>query len=165
MDYFSYFNRITYDNVNVPDIFRRAKINDLIKMDAVYFTLYTIREGETPDIVAYNLYKNSNLYWIIMLTNNIINPQYDWPLSSQELDKMVDKKYGSLNSQALHHYETTKDDVLGIGVVVGEDYEGSKRAISNYTYELRLNDAKRGIKVLRSEYLNEVISQFKQKIK
>lgn len=164
MDYFSYFSKLIYDGVPLPNVFTRSKIVDDVKNNAIYFMFYLVQEGETPDSVAYNAYKNPNLYWLIMLTNNMLDPQFDWPLASNELDKLVERKYGLMHTQDAHHYETTAQDVLGIGVTVDSDYAGSKRAVSNYEYESKLNDAKRAIKLIRPEYLNAVLTEFKTKM-
>lgn len=165
MDYFSYFKKINYDGVVIPNIFKRAKIIENIKNNSTYFTFYMVQEGETPDSVAYNMYNDSNMYWLIMLTNNMFNPQFDWPLTSYELDSLIDKKYGTVNAFAVHHYETVAGDVLGSGVIVDSDYSGQKRAITNTEHETRLNEAKRGIRLIKPEYVNTVVDQFKEKIK
>lgn len=156
---------MSYNGVVLPNVFKRAKIIENIKKNTTYFTFYMIQDGETPDSLAYNLYNDSELYWIIMLTNNIINPQFDWPLTTYELDNFINKKYGIENSFAVHHYETVDGDVLGAGLIVDSFYEGQKRAVTNTEYEIRINESKRGIKIIKQEYVNIVVEQFKEKIK
>lgn len=165
MDYFSYFSKMKYDGIVMPNMFKRAKIIEDIKQNSTYFIFYMVEEGETPDSVAFNMYNDSNLYWLIMLTNNMINPQFDWPLTSYELDILIDKKYGMTNTYAVHHYETVSGDVLGSGVTVDESYQGQKRSITNHEHEMRNNEAKRGIRLIKPEYVNSVVDQFKEKIK
>lgn len=153
-----------YAGYTLPALFRRAKIADKVKENAIYYIYYTIQDSETIDIVAYKLYKDPNLFWVIAMTNNILDTQFDWPLSSNELDKVVIRKYGATKTQDAHHYETTSQDVLGAGIVVDSDYSGYKQAVTNYEYEQKLNDAKRKIKIIKPQYLGIVLSEFKSKI-
>ena len=69
----------------LPDILRRLKLSDELKNNASFFDQYDIKDGETPEIVAARLYGNPELHWIILLTNDIIDPRFDWPLNYYNL--------------------------------------------------------------------------------
>jgi len=162
----------------VKNLFRRAKLNENIFNDLAFFTKYNIKGDERPDNVAYKFYEDSTLDWVVLLSNNIINIQTEWPMPQQNFYNYLIDKYGSeseLNS--VHHYETVEiidSDGIRIipkGLVVPSDYSitytsGSQTntlsnvttAITNYVYEERLQDKKRSIFILKKEYLNIVFN-------
>ena len=66
------------------------------KLDQVFhYYEHTIKEDETPEILAENFYGDPEAHWLIMMTNNITDPQYDWPLNTRSFDKYIISKYGS----------------------------------------------------------------------
>lgn len=78
------------------------------KLDqAFHYYDYEIKEGETPEIVADKFYDNPEAHWLVLLTNNIIDPQYDWVLHYDQFSKYIISKYGSLANAktSVHHYE------------------------------------------------------------
>lgn len=114
MAYFSYFPQTYYSfdtaNANfslVTNIFTRTKFIKEILDNALLYYKYEIKEGETPEIVAYNFYGDPQKHWIILYINSIIDPHYGWVLHSQEFDNYIITKYGSLEDAKteLHHYE------------------------------------------------------------
>ena len=93
--------------IEVKNLFKRAKLRDDIFSDLSFFTKYSILGDERPDNVAYKFYNDSTLDWIVLLSNNIINVQTEWPLTQQAFYNYLIDKYGSeevLNQ--VHHYET-----------------------------------------------------------
>lgn len=103
--YFSLLPNVQYDTkpINYPfseadyvtakNFFRRWKVNEKIFDSSVYYKKYSIKDGERPDTIAYNLYGNAFYDWAIILTNNIINPLFNWPMSEYELRKFAEQKY------------------------------------------------------------------------
>ena len=93
--YFSPFPTIFYDSfVNkeeikfVTDIFKRSKATTAALSDRVVWYDYIISDGETPEILSYNYYNSVNYHWVILLTNQIQDPQWDWPMSTRVLLKL-----------------------------------------------------------------------------
>jgi hypothetical protein len=172
------------DYVETKNLFRRGKIRPDIFNDLSYFTKYKIIGDERPDNVAYKLYSDENLDWLIMLSNNIINPENEWPLSQQSFDNYLLSKYGSYeNIYNTHHYETqevknsSQRVILQKGLEVPQDfsvtfYDSGRRtevvatnvtdAISNYEYENRIQENRRNIFVLKPFYLNVVIEDIQK---
>lgn len=100
------------------DIFFRTKFREIIKNENIAYYLYTIPDGETPDILARKYYGSPTDYWIIFYANDIINPFYDWPLEYKDFQRFIIEKYGSIASAqtTIHHYEklvTTTDSRTG----------------------------------------------------
>lgn len=87
----------------VTNFLLRAKIDEVVKNNVGVYDEYDVVDGETPEILADRFYKNSTLHWIILHYNDIIDPRFDWPLSTNNLVRFVEGKYGDANG--IHHYE------------------------------------------------------------
>jgi hypothetical protein len=77
----------------VTNITSLVSINGDLKNNGVSFYDYLVEDGETPEIVAHKFYGNSNKHWIVLMMNDIVHPQFDWPLSTNSLELYIDKKY------------------------------------------------------------------------
>jgi hypothetical protein len=174
--------------VLAKNFFRRFILSDSAFENALYFNKYTIVDGERPDLIANKFYGSSELDWVILLTNNIINPSFDFPIRESSLQSFVENKYSSLNG--IHHYETVElknslgEIILQEGLWVDYSYastvhkfydRGTKNilikngssisiAITNYQYEKILNDSKREIYILRPEFIDRFLSEFEEKL-
>ena len=79
MSYFEQFPKLVYDIKGneeyklVPDIFRRIKLKSKVSDNLMLYDKYDIADGETPESVAFNVYGDAQLHWVILLTNNIQN--------------------------------------------------------------------------------------------
>jgi hypothetical protein len=99
MAYFSRFQQFRYSfdgNVTskvAVDILKRVGFKAKVKDNSELFADYYINDGETPDIVADRVYGNSELHWVVLLFNDIVNPDYDWALASPKLESFIKKKY------------------------------------------------------------------------
>lgn len=98
--YFSYFPLINYNvffdgqTSELTDIFRVVKVKKLFKDDVTYYTYYNIQDGERPDVVSTKLYGSAEYFWTFFMVNdNLVNIHTDWPLSTSDLDHLIDKKY------------------------------------------------------------------------
>ena len=87
------------------NLFRRVRVRD--SFNAVYATStqYTIIDGETPDSIAFDKLGGSEWYWTILLLNNITDMNTDWPLDNDELEVLIENKYGDL-ADKVRHWET-----------------------------------------------------------
>jgi len=94
----------------VKNLFKRGKLRDDIFGNLSYFTKYKIIGDERPDNVAYKIYNDETLDWVILLSNNILNIQSEWPLEQNTFDKIMLEKYGSYDNlyNGINHYETTE---------------------------------------------------------
>lgn len=96
--FFSNFPTITYNENLAVNIIAKVKFNDVVKKLAVVYYPYTIIDGERPDMVASNYYGDGRYSWLIYLSNDIVDPYYEWPLTSREFEEYISKKYGSSNN-------------------------------------------------------------------
>ena len=171
-------NATISEYITVKNLFKRGKLKEDIAADATLFTKYKVEGDDRPDNVAFDVYDDANLDWLVMLCNNIINLQTEWPLLQAEYDRYLIDKYGSYeNLQNIHHYETIEiknlDGVVLVpeGLTVDSDYsityyESSHQKeitennivnpITNYDYETKLDDDKRNIFLLKPQYVGVV---------
>ena len=174
MSYFDKFPLLVYDAKGqgnyklVTDILRRVKLRTAIKDGAVLFDKYDVKNGENPEDVAFKWFGSADLHWVILLTNNITDRYYDWPLNQVQFAEFLTDKYGAGNEDGIHHYEITKSSgntsSAGPGdyshkVEVNSD-EDNASSVSNREYEERLQDKKRQIKLLNKSFLPEFIEEF-----
>lgn len=112
---FEYVNR-NADNleisnyIEVKNLFKKGKLRPDIFGNLNFFTKYKIIGDERPDNVAYKLYNDSTLDWVVLLSNNILNIQTEWPLPQTSFDQILLDKYGSYETlySGVHHYETVE---------------------------------------------------------
>ena len=83
-EFFADFPIIKYNNEPVRDISVRIDILENIKTDPYAFLPYTVKNGERAEEVAYLYYGNPKYVWIVYLSNNIIDPYFEWPLDNYE---------------------------------------------------------------------------------
>lgn len=89
------------------NVFVRAKILDSVKARAASYYDYDVQDGDTPEMLASKYYGDPELHWVILFMNDIVDPQYDWPLDYSKFVKYVQNKYGSIATAKtqIHHYE------------------------------------------------------------
>ena len=166
----------------VKNLFKRSKLRTDVDQAITAFNYFDIKEGMRPDMVAQELYDNPELDWVVLTSNNITNIRNEWPLSHNDLHEYMLEKYGSdANIAKVHHFETREilDEfsrvIMPAGLQVDENftfkYKNSTNsilnvnpvsAITNYQYEVKLNDQKRRIRILKSEFLSAFISEHRE---
>lgn len=158
----------------VKNLFRRVKLRDDLQNVFTIFDKYQIPDGSRPDLVAEELYGSSQYDWVVIICSGITRLRDQWPLSDQKLYEFAENLYEEkLND--IHHYETTevRDSsdrlILPSGKVVDANFTIPKPGspaetlnpvvgISNYEYEVRKNNEKRSIYVLKPRYLQQVLT-------
>ena len=163
--------------IRVKNLFRRVKLRDDLKNVFTLFNKYVIEDGARPETVAEELYGKSDLDWVVLMTAGIVNVRDQWPLSDYQVYKYSEDKYND-DLNAVRHYETTevKDSrgriILPAGKVVDSNFTipnpADQRAtlnpvvgVSNYEHEVIRNNEKRTINVLRSDYLQQFLNDFR----
>ena len=169
------------ERIEVKNLFKRAKLRTDIDQSVTAFDYYLIQDNERPDIIAERIYDSPELDWVILVTNNITSIRNQWPLGNNELYNYCLEKYGSdENIMATHHFETkeTKDQygrvILEGKLIVDQNFTftytkddntsetiNPAQSVSNYTYEQRLNEDKRKIRVLKPNLLPAFITDFR----
>jgi hypothetical protein len=166
------------DYVRVKNLFRRVKLRDDLQNVFTLFNKYQIKDGARPDTVAEANYGSADYDWVVLLTAGIVNVTDQWPLSDKDLYRYVENKYGS-DLTTVRFYETTevKDSsnrlILPKGKVVDSNFTipnpsnpnanlNPVTAITNYEYEVRKNEDKRSIYLLKPEYLQVYLNDMRR---
>jgi hypothetical protein len=194
----SYFRQVpNFEYVNVlPDakigdylplknLFKKGKLRDDIFQNIAFFEKYKVEGNDRPDNVAFKVYDDPTLDWVVLLSNNIVNIQTEWPLTQDNFDRFVLDKYGAYDTlyNGIHHYETSEVKnsqgvtIVPAGLKVNSTYSVSyydyfidqqittgniSVPVTNYEYEEKNENDKRNIYVLKPTYLNVVLNDMKE---
>ena len=203
--YFSLIPDIEYDSkpitypfsesdfILTKNFFRRYKIDDDMFGYATFYNKYAVEDGIRMETIANSYYGSPFYDWVIILTNNFINPQFAFPSDSETIRKIAEEKYGEVDAYSgIHHYETIEKksgqtidglDILALegGLTVDKKFYDSQftyfngtqvvnvngntvsKAVTNYEYEVTENEKKREIYILRRTYLKKFVNEFKKK--
>ena len=185
LDYPSLTNdrQSAYDFQIVKNLFKRAVMRDDIFNQVIAFEKYSVQGDERPDQIAYNFYGDSGLDWVILTTNNIVHVRDEWPMGQQDFLTYLNEKYTAQELSNVHHYETkiVRDSrgrlIQPKGLIVSEGHsvtfldngvlrtESSLTLVSFLEHETNLNDNKREINILRSEFLTIFLDDVKDIMK
>jgi len=189
-NYFTNLPKVGYDIngtgkdsfLSVTNIMKSVRFKPSVLEDITDYYPYYVKEGERPDIIAHAQYGNIGYAYLIMLVNDIYDPNFDWPLSSQIFEKYIINKYGSVTtaiSGVKNYYQIVRAEVARTGtseripevkfVVDETTYDaldsGDRTTLSNYDYEVELNDAKREIKLINPAFIRDIDYQIKRTLK
>jgi len=113
-NFFEKFPIISYQNNPAINLLSKIQFDKTNLTNTQLFHPYTLRDGERPDVLAFDYYGDSRYAWIIYLTNRIVDPYYSWPLTDEEFKRYLIKKYGSVENAykkiAYYRVETESDD-------------------------------------------------------
>jgi|TARA_B100001939_G_C16777436_1_gene545395 hypothetical protein len=166
--YFKNFPTIPYDSQgngkfkDVKNLLRRIGLRSKIKSNASLFDTYDVKNGETPESIAFKLYGDSELHWIIMLMNDITDRYHDWPMSEAQFLQFVNDKYS--NPDGTHHYEISQssgDTSKKINIGTDNTDYPTATLITNFEHEQEEQDKKRKIRLLDPSYTDQFIEEFK----
>jgi hypothetical protein len=175
----------------MTNLLARASVIPQILKDPLLYYTYDIQEGDTPEVIAHKYYGDSYRYWIVLFANELLDPQWDWPMTSAVFEQYLADKYPSTNvyseieyyEKVITQYDVNTQTTTVNKVRIDEDvYNGlpvtqtatytlptgpvtittDRNAVSIYDYELSLNEAKRNIKILNSNYVGEMENQLKK---
>ena len=170
------------DYAIVKNLFKKGKLREDIFQNLAFFTKYQIKGNDRPDNVAFEVYQDSSLDWLVLICNNILNIQTEWPLPQNDFDRFLLDKYGDYDTlyNGIHHYETQEIKnsqgvtMVPAGLQVESDFSISfydffidqqidvspttaVLPVTNYEYEEKLENDKRNIFLLKPRYLNIVL--------
>ena len=173
------------DYIRVKNLFKKGKLREDIFQNLAFFEKYKIVGDDRPDNVAFEIYDDSSLDWLVLLSNNVLNVQSEWPLPQTDFDRFVLDKYGDYDTlyNGIHHYETTEVKntqgvtIIPAGLQVDSSYSVSYYdfftdlqvttgnlaiPVTNYEYEEKVENDKRNIFLLKPRYLNIVFDDMEE---
>ena len=168
--------------LSVTNIMKRVKFKPSVLEDISNYYPYFVKEGERPDIIAHAQYGNIGYAYLILLVNDIYDPNFDWPLSSQIFEKFIINKYGSVTiaiSGVKNYFQIIRAEVARTGTservpevkfavdettfnALGTD---DRSTLSNYDHEVELNEAKREIRLINPSFIQDIDYQVKRSLK
>ena len=165
--------------ITVKNLFRRNKLRDDLSNVFTLFNKYEIPEGSRPDLVAEEFYGNAELDWVVLLTAGLINVRDEWPLSNYNLYRYAENLYGIDGLNEVRYYETKevkdssgrlilpKEKVVDSNFTIPDpdDYRATLnpvRPVTNWEYEIRKNNQKSSIYLLRREYLQQFLNDMRE---
>ena len=169
------------DYITVKNLFKRVFLREDIYQNLTFFKKYSVVGDDRPDNVASQVYEDSTLDWLVLLANNIVNVQNEWPLPQEDFNRYLLDKYNDDYDKiynGVHHFETieVKDSnkvvIVPEGLEVSEDFSTTyydyfigglttanniTRPVTNYQYEEKVENKKREIFILKPEYISVVM--------
>lgn len=161
-----YVNVGQSNSKTVTNILKRAAIREVVKDNLAIYTKYIIKSGETPESVAFNVYGDAELHWVILLTNDIYDRYHQWPMNVNQFLAYVNEKY--TNPNATHHYEISQSSGdTSVKIDIGSDNTDypSATAVTNFEYEESRQDDLRQIRLLNVAQVNKVVNDFSRLMK
>lgn len=177
------------------NILTRLSVKSSIFKSPLSYYSYDIQEGDTPEIVAQKYYGDSYRYWIVLFSNQMLDPQWDWPLTPLQLREYIDTKYARVGVDPytaikLHRKVITQQNLLTRTIVVqkvqisGDEYDAlepsqstismadgplvikiTKETLNFNDYEMEKNESKRNIKLLNKDYAPQLEREFSELLK
>jgi len=170
MSYFNNFSTMLYDPKGdgsaklCTNILRRVRVRANMKKEIVMLVPYDVKENETPEIVADKHHGSPYYHWVVMLLNEVSDVNHDWVKSTRQLQKYLTNKYTEAQLTETHHYELAQSSGdTSIKIQVPQGTSGAT-TVTNYEYEVALNEQKRSIDLLRNDYLGYFVEEFSELI-
>ena len=164
---------------SVTNIMKRVKFKPEVLEDISEYYPYFVRDGERPDIISFNQYETVAFAYLITLINDVQDPIFDWPLSTQQFEQFIANKYGSLDSAMVtikNYYQIVRAEVPRTGtservpevkfIVDETTYNSLDQALrtsqTNYDWEDELNNDKKEIRLISPDFIHDIDYQVKQ---
>ena len=158
MAYFKEFPKLLYSTSlgiqnfkTVTNIFSNVKFIKDVLLNADIYYPYDVKDQERPEDIAHKMYKDSSKHWIILLANNIVDPQYDWVMGQQQFEDYIKKKYSSVTLQL-----PTTDPYPSNYILNEVVYQGD--SLSDASMSAQVASFNSGTKALQIKFPTETIA-------
>lgn len=141
------------DKKILKDIMVRIYYKSGFDDEKAIYNFYSIGDGERPEDVSLKVYGSQKYHWVILLFNEILDPYNDWYMSQSDLLKYTKDKYQNIND--IKHYVDSDGYI---------NYNGLGNPITNYDFEIAINDTRREIKILSSQHLKTFINSYNESL-
>lgn len=161
MELFDKVDKVEYQGVTLTNILRRLKpIKRILDRIDVYYD-YTIKDGERPDTIAYDYYGSETYAWLVMITNNIYDPYYQWPLTSKQMFDFLTRKYGDYYQTQVdiafyRHPDKTWTVTPYTFSQWSQEEQFGWRPVTIFESEEEINEKKRNIKLISNRYIDQI---------
>ena len=165
--YFEKFPTIQYTNtangnpVTVTNILKRIGARQALKENSTILEKYLIRGSETPESLAFDLYGDAELHWVILLVNDIYDRYHQWPMNVNQFQAHLASKYD--NPDGVHHYEIAQSSGdTNVTINIGSDNSDypSATLVTNFEFEEKLQDERRAISILAGNFISKFVKEY-----
>lgn len=162
---FDNYKTIQYEDQTLINLINKPKISQAIKNLGVLYYPYVIQVGQRADNVAYSEYGDPTLDWLVYMSNDIIDPHYEWYLTEQQLTDLIIKKHGSVSAARNKIlYKKSGTDLYSVDTAT-YDTTRSYTDVTAYDEEVRLNEERKHIQLVRREYIPIINKEIKKLFK
>ena len=186
-NYFKSIPNVRYDiNGNAPNTFqtatnimKRPKFKPKVIDEITDYYPYRVKDGYRPDMVSNEVYGTPAYAYLILMFNDVYDPVFDWPLGSRQFENYIINKYGSVDSAVTtvkYYYQIIRPEVARTGtseripavkfivdqIAYNALGENDRTTISEYDWEMELNDEKTDIKMIDSSLIADVDYEVKR---
>jgi hypothetical protein len=162
--YFANLPLINYRGSVLRDIMSNARLARDVLDNGLVFYPYTLQDGDLPTSVAFDYYGSVEFDWLVLLSNQMVDPVFDWIMSQSDFDNYIEANYGSITAamSTIHHYESSPTGLQYSPTsyqynVTGLDESGlSLYSVDCYTWEMLANEAKRSIRLINKKYASAI---------
>lgn len=177
--YFKYFPKGVHTNRLVTDITRRVDFRKTTFADPYAFQPFQIRGDDRAEDIANFYYESVEYTWLVWMSNRIIDPYFEWPMTNENFDRYIIKKYeaeSGVTGQAVKQW--ARNTSIDTNIVYYQNiadpdikiYKDTYRlkddlvlsewqAIRYYEYEEQLNDDRRIIQLLDKQYVRQATKE------
>lgn len=181
--YFANLPIVKYRQAYVRNIIMRAAFIRQVMNQHLVFYPHVILEGQTPEMIAHDYYGSCDYDFIVWMSNDIIDPYYEWPLTTDQFDSYIKKKYGNFETavETIRHYvyKDTVDEGLDPNQHYTPDYQMTPetysfmttieksywKPVNAFDYEFDLNESKRTIQLLDNSLVDQVLMELSRIMK
>jgi len=153
------------DTIRVIDITLSQRIKEFLKtFRGIAYQPYVVKDGERPDYVAYKIYKDPTLDWMILLANDMYSVYEDWPKDQNSFENYITDKYESLNSarSTVKYYYDSKRNIIDLTTYTALS-PLLRSSESIYDWEFRKNINKSKIKVILPSLVGPIQTELKSR--
>jgi hypothetical protein len=147
--YFNFFPKVLYtaDLTNADttlNITSRFNFEQKFKNNTSVCYEYDIQDSDTPEIIAAKFYGDSERHWIVLMFNDITDPQFDWPMDYKTLISFIDEKYSAsanvnqsgsnwAQSHTKTYYKIEKRTTISTNTITVNEIEVDANTYANVT--------------------------------
>lgn len=171
---FSLFPTVEYKNTPTTDIYRDYRTYFKRVLKNYKPRSYQITGAFRPEQLAYLLYNNQQLYWVLTMLNNVYDPFYDWITTQETAYNAVTQKYSKVGgNHVVYHIDKNNEkyyDLIEYPERSGKwyhkndkdheylQYDGVLVPIDTYEDSLIINEGKREILIISPSDINSFVS-------
>jgi hypothetical protein len=170
--YFANLPLLDYKGVKLRDLMSHAALTRQVLQQGIMFYPYTLQDGDTSTSIAYDYYGSVEYDWLVLFSNQIVDPVFQWYMSQDDFDNYIEANYGSLTAamSTVHHYESAPGGLQYTPTSyqynpTGLDENGIPLyPVDCYTWETQQNEARRSIKLINKQYASAIALELEKKL-